>query len=79
MSRPCDGCGALADRQYIIPGTGDKEGAIPEQYYSTKDESSFTEFLKQTDVLVASLPNTANTAYLLNAEKLGTSNSVRSS
>lgn len=55
---------------YIIPGTGDKEGSVPEKFYSTKDDASFKEFLKQSDVLVASLPNTKNTAYLLDAEKL---------
>lgn len=60
-----------AEIQYIIPGTGDKEGSLPESYYSTKDEKSFEDFLKQSDVLVASLPNTKNTAYLLDAKKLG--------
>jgi lactate dehydrogenase-like 2-hydroxyacid dehydrogenase len=61
----------MADQKYIIPGTGDKDGSIPENYYSTKDDASFEEFLKQSDVLVASLPNTKNTAYLLDAKKLG--------
>lgn len=46
---------------------------MPEKFYSTKDDASFNEFLKQSDVLVASLPNTKNTAYLLDAEKLGQS------
>lgn len=63
--------GVRADIQYIIPGTGDKEGSLPESYYSTKDEKSFEDFLKQSDVLIASLPNTKNTAYLLDAKKLG--------
>jgi phosphoglycerate dehydrogenase-like enzyme len=63
----------LVDKQYIIPGTGDKEGSLPESYHSTKDEKSFEDFLKQSDVLVASLPNTKNTAYLLDASKLGES------
>lgn len=35
----------------IVPGAGDKDGSIPEKYYSTKDDASFDDFLSQTDVL----------------------------
>lgn len=35
----------------IVPGAGDKDGSIPEKYYSTRDEASFNDFLSQTDVL----------------------------
>ncbi|KIR26799.1 oxidoreductase [Cryptococcus deuterogattii 99/473] len=55
---------------YIIPGTGDKDGSIPEAFYSTKDPKSVKEFLNQCDVLVASLPNTPDTQHFLNKEKL---------
>ncbi|WVW87071.1 hypothetical protein I302_109128 [Kwoniella bestiolae CBS 10118] len=57
---------------YVIPGTGDKDdtGSIPEEYYSTKDPKSVEAFLKQSDVLICSLPNTPATHYFLNKEKL---------
>ncbi|WVQ84835.1 hypothetical protein IAT38_006992 [Cryptococcus sp. DSM 104549] len=55
---------------YIIPGTGDKDGSIPEEYFSTKDPKAVEAFLKQSDVLIASLPNTPATKYFLNKEKL---------
>ena len=46
-------------------------GSLAEQYFSTKDEASIDEFLKQCDVLVASLPETPKTRFILNAKKLG--------
>ncbi|WWC73832.1 uncharacterized protein I206_107804 [Kwoniella pini CBS 10737] len=55
---------------YVIPGTGDKDGSIPEEYFSTKDPKSVEAFLKQSDVLICSLPNTPATKYFLNKEKL---------
>ncbi|OCF39667.1 oxidoreductase [Kwoniella heveanensis CBS 569] len=55
---------------YVIPGTGDKDGSIPEQYYSTKDSKSLEKFLKQSDVLICSLPGTPDTKYFLNKERL---------
>lgn len=56
------------DTQYIIPGTGDKEGTIPEQYYSTSDPESFKEFLNRSEILIASLPSTPQTHYMLTRE-----------
>lgn len=56
---------------YIPPGGGDAEGKIPEKYYSTEDESQVKDFLKQCDVLVASLPNTPKTRGFLTKERLG--------
>lgn len=55
----------------MIPGTGDPDGSIPEAYYSTKDAAATREFLSRCDVLVASLPNTPQTAGWLDEEKLG--------
>ncbi|WVR07904.1 hypothetical protein IAU60_004947 [Kwoniella sp. DSM 27419] len=55
---------------YVIPGTGDPQGSIPEQYYSSKDSASLEAFLKRSDVLVCSLPSTPQTKYLLNKDKL---------
>lgn len=57
--------------QYIIPGTGDQSGSIPDQFYSTRDPASLEAFIRECDVLVASLPGTRQTAGLLDAEKLG--------
>ncbi|TYJ53661.1 hypothetical protein B9479_005687 [Cryptococcus floricola] len=58
---------------YIIDGTGDADGSIPETYYSTKDRASFEAFLKRCDVLVSSLPNTSATQYLIGPKELGKS------
>lgn len=41
------------------------KGSIPSQYYSTTDPESFKEFLSHCDVLVASLPSTPQTTYML--------------
>ncbi|ODN95780.1 hypothetical protein L198_04398 [Cryptococcus wingfieldii CBS 7118] len=56
---------------YIIDGTGDADGSIPETYYSTKDRTSFEAFLKRCDVLVSSLPNTSATQYIIGPKELG--------
>ncbi|WVQ71352.1 hypothetical protein IAR50_000880 [Cryptococcus sp. DSM 104548] len=53
------------DEGYIIPGTGDSDGSIPSAYYSTNDPQSFETFLNHTDILIASLPSTPQTHYLL--------------
>ncbi|WRT69848.1 uncharacterized protein IL334_006839 [Kwoniella shivajii] len=55
---------------YIIPGTGDKDGSIPEEYYSTKDPKAFESFLGKSDVLICSLPGTPATQGFLSKEKL---------
>ncbi|WVQ79612.1 hypothetical protein IAT38_001712 [Cryptococcus sp. DSM 104549] len=54
------------DDGYIIPGTGDADGSIPSAYYSTSDEESFKTFLSKSDILIASLPSTPQTQFLLN-------------
>jgi hypothetical protein len=46
----------------------DSLGSIPSAYYSTSDPKSFDEFLSKTDILVASLPSTPQTHYLLKEE-----------
>ncbi|WVW79624.1 hypothetical protein I302_101593 [Kwoniella bestiolae CBS 10118] len=61
---------ATPQATYIIPGTGDADGSIPSRYYSTKNSKSLEEFLKQSDVLVCSLPRTDATAYFLDSQKL---------
>ncbi|KIP01538.1 hypothetical protein PHLGIDRAFT_349364 [Phlebiopsis gigantea 11061_1 CR5-6] len=56
---------------YIIPGTGDPDGTIPEMWYSTSDRESLKAFLEQSDVLLLSLPSTPATRRILNQETLG--------
>ena len=56
---------------YIIPGTGDPDGVIPEAWYSTSDRESLKAFLGQCDVLLLSLPSTPATRRILNQETLG--------
>ncbi|KAK8853499.1 hypothetical protein IAR55_004206 [Kwoniella newhampshirensis] len=55
---------------YRIPGTGDADGSIPERYYSTSDPSSFNEFLLKCDIVVASLPSTPQTTYMVTEDHL---------
>lgn len=64
---------ALITLQYVIPGTGDVQGSIPSEMYSTSDESSFNEFLSRSEILVASLPSTPKTEWLMTKERLGKS------
>jgi hypothetical protein len=45
-------------------------GVLPSAYYSTNDQASFKEFLTRCDVLIASLPSTPKTRYLLTADHL---------
>lgn len=59
--------------QYQVPGTGDKEGALPDKYFSTKSADSLDAFLKECDVIVCTMPSTPQTRGMLNAKKLGTS------
>lgn len=59
------------DDGYIVKGTGDKEGTIPSAYYRTTDPASFREFLSKCDVLVASLPSTPETQWMLTPELMG--------
>lgn len=68
---------ALALIQYIIPGTGDPSASIPSEFYSTRDPASLEAFIRESDVLVASLPGTRETEGLLDAEKLGKWNLVK--
>ncbi|RSH90408.1 hypothetical protein EHS25_001013 [Saitozyma podzolica] len=53
---------------YIIEGTGDPEGVIPSEYFSSNDPSSLQEFLSRTDILIACLPSTPKTTWMLEAK-----------
>lgn len=47
------------DTGFIVPGTGDPEGAIPSQWFSGTSKEDLHEFLKQgIDLLVLSVPLT---------------------
>ncbi|ODN79292.1 hypothetical protein L202_03304 [Cryptococcus amylolentus CBS 6039] len=61
---------ATSQDGFILPHTGDVDGSLPEVYYSTKDPKAVKEFLGQCDILVCSLPNTPETKYFMNKERL---------
>jgi hypothetical protein len=48
-------------------------GVLPEAYYSTNDAKSFNTFLSRCDILVASLPSTPQTQWMLKREHFGAS------
>ncbi|KAJ9112501.1 hypothetical protein QFC22_006248 [Naganishia vaughanmartiniae] len=62
---------ARPDDGYILPGTGDKEGSIPSEYYQTTHRASFHAFLARSDILICSVPSTNATRGLLSVEELG--------
>ncbi|RPA89624.1 hypothetical protein L873DRAFT_1831941 [Choiromyces venosus 120613-1] len=53
------------DRGYILPGTGDPNGELPNAWFSGTDKSSLHTFLSGIDVLVCSLPLTDSTRHML--------------
>ncbi|WRT64449.1 uncharacterized protein IL334_001381 [Kwoniella shivajii] len=61
---------ATPQDNYVIPGTGDADGSLPSRYYATSDQESVEQFLKQSDILISSLPNTKATANFLDSRKL---------
>lgn len=46
---------------YLLPSTGDREGKIPEKWYTTTSAESLAEFYATADVVVNSLPSTEET------------------
>lgn len=59
------------DTGFIIPGTGDPDGLIPEAWYSGRDKASLHDFLAQgLDHLVVSLPLNAGTTKLIGKAEL---------
>jgi phosphoglycerate dehydrogenase-like enzyme len=57
-------------RAFRLPGTGDPDGTIPLEWYSSTDKASFHTFLGRSDVLVLSVPSTANTTALVDREAI---------
>jgi len=61
---------AAVDNGYILPGTGDPDGSIPSEWFSSLKSDSFQSFLSQTDVLVITLPSTPSTLHIINSQTL---------
>ncbi|MFP6615534.1 MAG: D-2-hydroxyacid dehydrogenase [Candidatus Hydrogenedentota bacterium] len=55
------------DSGYVVPGTGDPEGTIPDAMYGTDDLLSI---LPECDVVVLAVPSTSATKQLLGEEEL---------
>ena len=56
------------DKGFIVPGTGDPDGTIPEAWYSGLDRESLHNFLAQDlDYLLVSVPLTKQTTHFLAA------------
>ncbi|KAL7273336.1 hypothetical protein RUND412_003813 [Rhizina undulata] len=59
-----------ADKGYIVPGTGDPLGELPDKWFSGMDKTSLHKFLGSgLDVLVIAVPLTADSHHLLSAEE----------
>jgi len=58
------------DNGFIVPGTGDKEGEVPSEWFSGLDKESLHNFLKQDiDWLLVSVPLTEQTRHFLSTEE----------
>ncbi|OJD32866.1 2-hydroxyacid dehydrogenase [Diplodia corticola] len=58
------------DRGFIVPGTGDADGAIPQAWYSGLDRASLHDFLAQdVDILLVSVPLTDQTRGFLGEDE----------
>lgn len=58
------------DKGFIVPGTGDPDGSIPEAWFSGLDKASLRHFLAQDiDHLLISVPLTKETTHFVGAEE----------
>ena len=58
------------DKGFIVPGTGDPDGSIPESWFSGLDRASLRHFLAQDiDHLLISVPLTKETTHFIGAEE----------
>lgn len=55
---------------FILSGTGDADGSIPNRYYSTEDTRSALDFFSACDVVISTLPETDQTRGFVDEEKL---------
>ncbi|KAI4182452.1 MAG: hypothetical protein L6R41_005963 [Letrouitia leprolyta] len=69
-ARPRDSPESKRDQGFIVPGTGDPEGALPSAWYSGTDKEDLHHFLAQDlDHLLISVPLTKQTTHLLGKEE----------
>lgn len=67
---PKDTAEKKKDTGFIVPGTGDRDGKYPEEWFSGLDKESLQKFLKQDlDWLVVSVPLTKETTHFLSTEE----------
>jgi len=58
------------DQGFVVPGTGDVEGAVPEKWFSGLEKEKLHEFLKQDlDWIVVCVPLTKETTHFLGKEE----------
>lgn len=62
--------GARRDEGYVVPGTGDREGVVPERWFSEEKEGLAAFLGSGLDVLVLAVPLTGNTKFLIGKEEL---------
>lgn len=55
---------------FILDGTGDADGSIPDRYYSTEDAQATLDFFSACDVVVSTLPDSTETRGFVNEERL---------
>ncbi|KAF2146680.1 uncharacterized protein K452DRAFT_294233 [Aplosporella prunicola CBS 121167] len=68
---PKDTPASRRDKGYIVPGTGDAEGALPSAWFSGLERAELHHFLAQDiDMLLVSVPLTPQTRHFLGAEEL---------
>ncbi|MDI1488160.1 MAG: hypothetical protein OHK93_007434 [Ramalina farinacea] len=68
------------DAGFIVPGTGDPDGSIPEEWFSGLDKESLHHFLGQgIDWLIISVPLTKQTTKLISAPELSILGKTRNS
>lgn len=66
------------DDSYCVPGTGDPEGVLPAKWFHGASRDAVNDFLRQgLDLLVISLPLTAETRHVVGREQLAILGSTR--
>lgn len=67
---PKDTAEKRKDSGYIVPGTGDEEGVVPDEWFSGLEKKNLHDFLKQdVDWLVVSVPLTKETRHFLSDDE----------
>lgn len=55
---------------YLVPGTGDHTGSLPEQWFATQDQDAYYDFLGRCDIVVNTLPLANATAHMVDEAAL---------